>query len=158
MPLGPEQIHKELDLIQDVVKRMATNSFEVKKWLIGILTAIVVFKNDELLGGNMNFIWLLLVPVICFWYLDAFFLRTERLYRELYKWVVTNRPFTDAYLYDLNTMKRVNHQNVEVNFSENIPGILKVALSTTLWPFYTVPLVFIIAYALLQSCAHSCHP
>jgi hypothetical protein len=52
-------IHKELDLIQDVIKRMAFNSFEVKKWLIGILTAIVVFKHEELLGGSTEYIWLL---------------------------------------------------------------------------------------------------
>jgi hypothetical protein len=53
-----EIIHKELDLIQDVIKRMASNSFEVKKWLIGILSAIVVFSRDELLGGNIQLIGL----------------------------------------------------------------------------------------------------
>ena len=35
-------IHKELDLIQGVITRMASNSFEVKKWLIGILSVVVV--------------------------------------------------------------------------------------------------------------------
>ena len=56
----PEQINKEIDLIQEVIKRMASNSFEVKKWLVGLLTIILVFKHDELLGGNIQLIWLLL--------------------------------------------------------------------------------------------------
>jgi hypothetical protein len=148
-PLEKEIIHKELDLIQDIIKRMAANSFEVKKWLIGILTAIVVFKHEELLGGNANLILLLLVPILCFWYLDAFFLSTEKKYREMYKWVITYRSQSDKYLYDLNTMEREFPIDNITNLSEN--SILNVMFTNmTLCPFYVVPIVFVIVYWYVQ--------
>jgi len=150
MPLDKEIIHKELDLIQGVIKRMASNSFEVKKWLIGILTGIVVFKHEELLGGNSQLIWSLLVPILCFWYLDAFFLSTEKLYREMYAWVVKNRPHTDQYLYDLNTMEREFPKGTKENFVKKKNSVWNVAVSKTIWPFYVVPVFFIIAYSILQ--------
>jgi hypothetical protein len=43
-----DNLHKELDLIQDIVKRMAQNSFQVKAWLIGILSALVVLESKAL--------------------------------------------------------------------------------------------------------------
>ena len=150
MTITSTEIHKELDLIQEVIKRMASNSFEVKKWLIGILTAIVVFKHDELLGGNGGFIWILLVPVLCFWYLDAFFLSTERLYREMYHWVVRNRPHTEDYLYDLETMERTDRQGTVESFVKAKNNVWRVAASKTIWPFYAVPIFFIVLYAGIQ--------
>lgn len=95
-----DNLHKELDLIQDVIKRMAQNSFQIRGWMIGILSVMVALQNKMLLSGADQFSPLaaafLLLPVLSFWYLDAFFLSTERLYREMYKWVVENRPHTDA--------------------------------------------------------------
>jgi hypothetical protein len=154
-----EQIHKEIDLIQDVIKRMASNSFEVKKWLIGILTAIVVFKHEELMGGNTQFIWLLLVPVLSFWYLDSFFLSTEKLYREIYKWVIQNRSATDMYLFDLNTMERKYPGSEEEDLVKKKNSILNVAISPTIWPFYIVPALFILVYGVIYNvniCCHCC--
>lgn len=151
-----EQIHKELDLIQGIINRMAANSFEVKKWLIGILTAIVVFKGDELMGGRVNLVWVLLLPVLCFWYLDAFFLSTERFYREMYKWVIQHRSKTTSYLYDLNTKKRINPDNTETNLSLPKNNIWRVAFSKTLLPFYLVPFLFIIIYGITYSCWGCC--
>ena len=148
--LTTDQIHKELDLIQDVIKRMASNSFEVKKWLIGILSAIVVFSREELLGGNIQLIGLLLVPVLCFWYLDAFFLSTEKLYREMYIWVIEYRSQTDKYLYDLNTMSREFPADKVVDFFIPKNNVWHVMFSKTLLPFYLVPVVFIVAYAVMQ--------
>src|SRR5205823_5103149 len=137
--MSKEEIHKELDLIQDLIKRMASSSFEVKKWLIGILTAIVIFKQEELLGGKLQMIWLLLIPIFAFWYLDAFFLRNEKIYREMYKWVVEHRSKTDKYLYDLNTMVRSYGAEREVQLVRPENTLWRVAFSTTLLPFYLVP-------------------
>ena len=144
-----EEVHKELDLIQAVITRMSNNSFEVKKWLIGILTAIVAFKHEELLGGNSQLIWLLLVPILCFWYLDAFFLSTEKLYREMYHWAVEYRSKTDLYLYDLKTTIREVDENT-VKLKKEDQAIQNVMLSKTIWPFYIVPIVFIIMYFILS--------
>lgn len=144
-----EEIHKELDLIQSVINRTAANSFVIKKWLIALLTLILVFKHEELLGGNLQLIPLLALPIVCFWYLDAFFLSTERLYREMYKWVVANRPHTDKYLYDLNTMQRQTPDGETVGFRKKKNRIIYVMFSSTLFPFYLLPLVFVVLYGLV---------
>ncbi|MCK6691570.1 MAG: hypothetical protein L6Q97_05650 [Thermoanaerobaculia bacterium] len=137
--------------MQDVIKRMATNSFQVKAWLIGILSALMVFEKDTIFGDGagsrdlaliMN--WFLFLPILCFWYLDAFFLSTEKLYRELYKWIVNNRPHTDKYLYDLNTFKReVEGKTEHLLLDKN--NLWNVLISKTLWPFYAMPLAFVVA-------------
>lgn len=154
LPLSDEVIHKELDLIQDVIKRMAENSFKVKAWMIGILGGIVAFSSDELFATadesnliiTLAFNAFLLLPIFCFWYLDAFFLKTEKLYREVYKWVVENRKHTDAYLYDLNTFNRATKEGGKEeatikNLSEDIGSIWNIMNSKTLRPFYIFPLV-----------------
>lgn len=143
------EIHKELDLVQDVVKRMAANSLQMKTWAIGMLAALVAYKGEELFfkgqnGSNFTFMLnlLLALPVLCFWYLDAYFLRTERMYRNIYKWCVQNRSRTAAYLYDLNTFNRTA-DNVSVDLMPK-EGVLRIMFSTTLWPFYLMPMAFIV--------------
>lgn len=148
LPLSNEVIHKELDLIQDVIKRMADNSFKVKAWMIGILGGIVAFSSDALFATadesnlviTLAFNAFLLLPIICFWYLDAFFLKTEKLYREVYKWVITNRKYTDAYLYDLNTFERTYEEGESDNLKIS-DSIWKIMRSQTLLPFYIFPLL-----------------
>ena len=151
-----EILHKEIDLVQEVIKRMAANSFQVKAWLIGILSALVVFSTETIFGGGSNnrdlalvMNWFLFLPVLCFWYLDAFFLSTEKLYRELYKWIVKHRPKTDKYLYDLNTFKReVDGEEEQLFLAKN--NVWNVMISKTLWPFYAMPLAFVIGLLLFN--------
>ncbi len=144
-----EQLHKELDLIQTVVTRMSQNSFKVKAWLIGVLGAMLAFTKDELfangdsLGEVLMMNGFLLLPILCFWYLDAFFLSTEKLYRELYKWVIKHRPITNAYQYDLNTFSRSVNGAPAENLKQPQNGKWRVMFSQTLWPFYLVPLLLV---------------
>ncbi len=150
-------IHKELDLIQDIVKRMAANSFQVKGWLIGILSALVVLESKSIFatangdaGFSIKMNAFLFLPILCFWYLDAFFLSTEKLYRERYKWVVQNRPRTDAYLYDLNTFTRtVDSETTHLLKPSN--NVWNVMVSKTLLPFYLLPLLFVIGVLFFNS-------
>lgn len=112
--LTTEEIHKELELIQDVIKRMAENSFKVKSWFLGAMGAIAAFGFEkeklEFLTGNIKiaivFAALIIGIIYLFWWLDAFYLHTERLYRRLYAWVIHNRKYSEENLYDLNTFQR----------------------------------------------------
>lgn len=155
MDLETTVIHKELDLIQDVIKRQAANSFQVKTWTMGIVTAVLAFKNTEIFSAGIaskhQSLWtslILLLPIICFWYLDAFFLQTERKYRELFKWVIANRAAHAEFLYDLNTFERKNYQAtgepVE-DLAANVAGVRAVMWSVTLRTFYLIPLVLVLA-------------
>jgi hypothetical protein len=156
--INDTQLHKELDLIQDVIKRMADNSFKVKAWMLAILGSVLALSNGVLfVDAAKEFntpaafflsIFLVLI-VLVFWYLDGFFLQKERLYREMYKWVIKNRPHTDLYLYDLNTFERVVG-NDKVDFQKITPGIFSVMLSQTLFPFYLLPFLFVVGLMLYQ--------
>jgi len=155
-----DEIHKELDLLQDVIKRMADNSFKVKAWMMAIIGGVIALSKELLFipsDGQINetatygiSIFLLLM-IFSFWYLDGFFLRTEKLYREIYKWVIENRRKTSYYLYDLNTFSRTLDGKTK-NLFEEVDSIPKVMFSKTLIPFYIVPLIFVIGLFIFNIC------
>lgn len=150
MPLQTDQIHKELDLIQAVVTRMAQNSFQIKAWLIGVLSATVALGKDNLLVSATNdvmayiFTAMLLVSIVSFWYLDAYYLNAERRYRKLYVWVLKHRPKNDDYLYDLETFTRkVGKEEQQIDTGTG--SVWQEMWNKTLLLFYLMPLVLVLA-------------
>lgn len=134
-------IHKELDLIQDVIKRMAANSFQVKAWMAGIISFIAAFERGKLFSEPLLLL-VLLVPIASFWYLDGFFLQAERKYRSLYNEVIRKRTAGDlSGLYDLNPHR----------FNSATPSIWKIMQTKTLWPFYLIPIVLLLAALLYMT-------
>jgi len=124
-----EILHKEIDLIQGVINRMAHNSFMLKGWLVTIIVAILALTKETLLANNIEYFSLiLLLPLIVFWYLDAFFLHKERCYRKLYDWVIENRMKINDYLYSLNYKR----------FEKDVDNIFCTMFSKTLLPFYGI--------------------
>lgn len=124
-------MEKEIDLIQSCINRMAQNSFLIKGWMIS-LVAVVVALLPEKVTLDIRILCIVgFVITICFWYLDAFFLRMETLYRWKYSWVIKNRQSTLDYAYDLDPH---NSQTRIGGLAE--PGILKTMFSQTLLPLY----------------------
>lgn len=70
-----------LEMIQSVVNRMARNSFLIKGWSVTLVAALFA-----LAAGNANefFAFLAYFPGFMFWALDSYFLRQERLFRQLF--------------------------------------------------------------------------
>ena len=63
------------------MNRLAANSFQLKQWSITLLVALLfLLARDN--SGLLILIGLL--PVLVFWCLDGYFLRQERLFRDLY--------------------------------------------------------------------------
>ena len=121
-----EILNKEIDFIQECIKRMAHNSFLLKGWGVSLVAVVLALGKDY----DFKFLSLiLLLPILCFWYLDAFFLRTEKMYRKMYEWVVENRLKTDERLYHLNPR----------HYAKDVSGELRVMFSKTLGVFYGVP-------------------
>ena len=76
-----EEIHKEIDLIQACITRMAQNSFVIKGWFVSIYAVILALLPERV---NMFLLCISLVAVnVIFWYLDGFFLE-QRKYIEKY--------------------------------------------------------------------------
>lgn len=151
MSIEREDIRKELELLQGVMHRMASNSFEVKKWMISLLTVLIVFKKDELLGGNDRFCLVLLVPVLGFWFLDAYYLRTERSYRNIYDWCLRHRGITDKYLFDMSTRSREFPAGTATDMNAGGGAWLMAMFASTMWPFYIIPAVLVLLYASARS-------
>lgn len=110
-----EKLHKELDLIQGCITRMANNSFMLKGWCITIFVALITFFNLKNLSDIILIIALFTITVL-FGYLDAFYLLLERKYTSLYSHVrkarTENKDFEN--LYDLNAEKYNNETVVDV--------------------------------------------
>lgn len=73
-----------LEMIQEVISRMANNSFALKGWAVTLVAGIFTLSGNAI-GTNF---WFLFIPILIFWGLDAFYLSKERSYRALYKHVI----------------------------------------------------------------------
>lgn len=143
-----EEIHKEIDLIQSCITRMAQNSFMIKGWFVSIYAVILALLPEKV---NMFLLCIALVAVnLIFWYLDGFFLRTEKVYRKIYDWVLEERPKNNRELmYQLNSGKF----NGKI---ENVESIWKVMWSKTLRWFYLIPLVIVIIVLIFEHWSFLC--
>lgn len=82
-------LEKEIDLIQNCITRMGQNSFSIKGWLIGLIIAIIALLPENV---DTKIVCLIIFGMtIIFWALDSFYLKTEKLYRWKYDWVIANR-------------------------------------------------------------------
>jgi len=72
---------KHLEMLQGVITRMATNSFQLKGWSVVLVSALFALAAGD---SQRLFVYLAYFPAIAFWVLDGYFLRQERLFRKLY--------------------------------------------------------------------------
>lgn len=70
-----------LEVIQRVIERLAGNSFKLKEWAVIATIAILGIAVEN---HNPWLALLAMLPAVAFGLLDAFFLRQERLFKELY--------------------------------------------------------------------------
>jgi hypothetical protein len=128
-----ENFRKHLDLIQAVVNRLAGNSFSVKTWAVGLITVLGGLAAKD---ADARLSCALLLPVFCFWGLDAYYLRQEKLFRKLYEKAVAGDK--DAPLYSLNPLP----------YEKQVDGIGKVALSRTIAPLHIPIMLFVVGLIL----------
>ncbi|GAB5526309.1 MAG: hypothetical protein Roseis2KO_41810 [Roseivirga sp.] len=81
---------KHLELIQGVVNRLASNSFQLKGWCVTLVTGILFF-GSTMAGEKRHLLMIALIPVLIFWMLDGYFLWQERLFRRTYD-IVRQKP------------------------------------------------------------------
>ncbi|MBR6438353.1 MAG: hypothetical protein IKS65_04115 [Bacteroidales bacterium] len=82
-----------LQMMQDNIARMSSNSANCKNWLVMIVVAL--FAVSCSLGDIKWWLLLTLFPIFLFWYLDAFYLRLERGFRNRQREFL-NTCFTDC--------------------------------------------------------------
>jgi hypothetical protein len=77
-----EKKFKHMEMVQNIINRMSSNSFFIKGWCVTLVSALFVLSPKD---ANVAFIFVAFFPVLMFWILDAYFLRQERLFRKLYE-------------------------------------------------------------------------
>ena len=134
--LKTEEIHKEIDLIQSCINRMASNSFMIKGWTITIYAVVLALLSEKV---NILLLCIIMLTVTwAFWYLDAFFLQTEKQFRKMYSWVLIERTKGNReLLYELNPFK------FKDKISE-VDSIKSVMFSKTLGWFYGIPMIILV--------------
>ncbi len=129
-----EYMVKEIEIIQEIIKRMAFNSFMIKGWAITLVVLTLLLK-----GGEKYKVLLAFIPLLVFWFLDAYYLWQERMYRKLYEWVINNRLKTTEYLFDMNAYR----------FKDKVESKFRIMFSITLGWFYGSIAILIIIYLII---------
>lgn len=80
---------KHFEIVQNIITRMNTNSFQIKRMTVILVSAFFALAATD---KNSIFIFLAIFPVIVFWFLDSFYLRQERKFRGLYGDLVEGNP------------------------------------------------------------------
>jgi len=116
-----EQKIAHLGFIQGVINRMGQNSFLLKGWSITIIVALFALAAKD---SNKLFALVAFFPAFMFWFLDAFFLHQEKLFRELYKRVASDSNEIDKFTLNTSAVKA------------DVDSYSKVIFSKTILPFY----------------------
>jgi len=111
-----------LNYIQNIINRMSHNSFLIKGWTITFISLLFILAVKD---SNYWFLILSLLPLICFWGLDAYYLRQERLFRKLYDFV-RNGKIKEPFTMNTNPLKKYVNNWFLTLFS---PTIVVVYLS-----------------------------
>ena len=129
-----ERVVKHLELIQGVVNRLGSNSLLLKGWSMAVLVGgsllmVRVRSEQPLLAIT------LLVPVLGFWLLDAYYLWQERLFRAEYD-RVRQQDDTDFAMEPMQHVDKPDNSRREAFWSE------------TLRKFYAIETVFVLILGL----------
>ena len=142
--MDKDELFKEIDLIQGCIKRMAQNSFMLKGWALTIFAGVTAFTKGENFSDPITLVCTTIIPFVCFWILDTFFLRTEKKYRKMYEDMLTKRKINNT-----EGQYELNPKTIKVDC------FLKVMFSITMVFFYGIPLLASIVLLVIRV-RHNC--
>jgi len=126
---------KHLEMIQNVISRMAGNLFFLRGWTITLLAALLAIFSQNI---NTEYVVYLLILIFIFWVLDGYFLSQEKLFRDLYNHVRTLSEDQIDFSMDITEFKKLKKNT-----------IIYVMFSPTLLIFY-VPLFVMAAIIIIN--------
>lgn len=104
-----DRVLKHLEFVQNTINRMSTNSFIIKGWaitLVGIILGINKLEGNYIFEyAQYNFpveIVVILVVIILFWLINAYFLQQERRYISIYSKTIEQFNTPNSLILDMN--------------------------------------------------------
>jgi len=129
-----ESIHIHLNIFQEIIKRMATNSASMKTWCVAVISALLaMLVNME----KLCYAHILIVPIILFMILDLYYLALEKRFRDSYN------DFTKKLH---SGLLKQNDLFIIKPYGSVVKSLWKSLLSFSVWGFYggIIVLIFII--------------
>ena len=126
-----------LEMIQAVITRMAGNSFALKGWAVTLVAGLFALSGKD---ANQFYYLVTYIPIVVFWYLDAYYLCQERMYRNLYEKV--RKLGEDEIDFSMNAAAR--------EFQTDKTTVANCFLSKTILGFY-LPLAVVTAGIIVVS-------
>ena len=123
-----ENTREYLKMLQAIITRLNTNSFQIKTIATTIITSFMVFMYEKNQDKIVNFT--ICVIVFMFWVLDTYFLRSEKAYRKKYNETVYANNHDNGKkckIYDLDITEKLKEKDIH---------FCKVMVSKTIWPVY----------------------
>jgi len=135
-------VQSYLSILQGVINRMAANSTGCKTWCIALVSAVVVIIADK---GKPEFVWISIIPILLFLFLDSYYLGLEKRFRQKYNEFIRKLHDGSASVEDLYIV--TPGRGIKVFLSAT--GLSLISLSV--WPFYGLlaVMLFIVRYWLL---------
>lgn len=135
MAYTPDDKRLHLELVQNVVSRMATNSFSIKGWTVTLVAALMALSAAT--ASEKLFFFITYVPTFAFWFLDSYFLSLEKIYRKIYEYAADDKLAIEEH-YSLDKQIYINRYPAENNDNKycGFKHVANCCLSKTVWPFY----------------------
>ena len=126
-----EDVRQYLQMLQDIINRMAANSSNCKAWAITLFTAMAAL----MIGVEVmrQWMWIILFPIVLFYYLDAYYLGLENDFRNLEASFIKKLHAPEdstSYVYDFNYTHADGYKKGE--------NLKKGLTSPATWPLYSI--------------------
>ena|SRR3989338_2295679 len=127
-----QAVQAHLNITQNVIQRMASNSASSKGWAIALVSALLVIVADK---GKPNYFLIAIIPTVLFWALDAYYLGLERMFRASY----------NNFIGKLHAGKLIADDLYAVSPTGNmIKAFFCAVFSFSVWPLYVTLLIMML--------------
>lgn len=128
---------KHLEMVQGVITRMASNSFLLKGWAVTLVVGLLAFANIQGLGSFYSL--LAIIPLVFFWTIDSYYVRQERLFRQLYN-IVRQKEIEDID-FSMDT-KRLEEGFVKILFRSVLTAFYAPMIILVFFVIFVLPHIF----------------
>ncbi len=116
-----ENRRKHLEFVQNVITRMNTNSFQIKGWVIALVSALLALAAANIPQSTSKvMVFVSILPIFPFWILDGFFISKERKFRKLYKKLISSTETTPLFSMNINEFNSKSTRWVYGVFSKTL--------------------------------------